>query len=694
MSTKNVILKDIYKDDFRIGVACEKVNERFTNNEIGNPDKEALMLKHFNSMTFGNQLKPMYNMGFKSPEATEEYLPFVINPEAKDMLDWCLKNDMPVRGHVLVWHSQCPKEIFCKNYTPVTFPTDPEVLKEKPFMKYFEKLKPECYVSREVLLKRLESYIHSLMEYMYREGYGKLIYAWDVVNEAIELADKTETGLRNTYWYQVIGDDFMFFAFKYAREAELKYSAMYAASYGIDAGDEEALKALRPLLFYNDYNEFQPDKQEAIINALTREGHGHKSIVSEGYLDGIGMQGHLSDNNDIEEYKNAAIKYGKIAPFIHVTELDVKCTCNNVNREYYQAAFYKKFFECLLEAHKEGANITCVTFWGLTDDNSWIRGADPLIFRKDLSEKLSFDAVVYGKTGESIGEPEKIVVDLSDRHIDFEPVNGDEMPAPEDFGIKMLGDGHLMIQDKVVRSGKYALCNDMRFGAWCGIGIDVSDFIGQTVSVSAWVLSPAKRVILKTNNEFTDEIASGESSMDNWVNLSGELTIPCDVHSMYLFFTTEETEEKTFSPVYADDIEIKLVGLKESFENKSNISAIRGMGHLPVLSVTDKESVDGKSHSLMVTRQEKDATVKFDISQYIGHTIEFSAYVKTSDSIIRMGLDGAVPVMLSEVESGANEWKKVSFVTELSKDLLSAEIYVETNGNAEFFVDDIFVHIV
>ncbi|MBQ8548815.1 MAG: endo-1,4-beta-xylanase, partial [Lachnospiraceae bacterium] len=88
----NVILKDVYQDYFRIGVACEKISERFTNHEIGNPEKEALMKKQFNSMTFGNELKPAYNMGFSSPEATEEYLPFVINPEAKAMLDWAKEN--------------------------------------------------------------------------------------------------------------------------------------------------------------------------------------------------------------------------------------------------------------------------------------------------------------------------------------------------------------------------------------------------------------------------------------------------------------------------------------------------------------------------------------------------------------------------------------------------------------------------
>lgn len=335
----NKILKDIYKDYFRVGVACEKVNERFTNNEIGNPDKEALMLEQFNSMTFGNELKPAYNMGFDSPEAREDYLPFRINPAALDMLTWARENGMPVRGHVMVWHSQCAREAFCKEYKPVTIPTDPELLKENPMLRHFEKLDPVCFVDRETMLKRLESYIFSLLEYMYSEGFGKTIYAWDVVNEAIELEDKTPTGLRNSYWYQVIGDDFIYWSFKFAHDSVETLSARYAGKYGIDPEDKEALKTIKPILFYNDYNEMDPAKKKAIIDMLHREGQGHGSIISENLLGGIGMQGHISDNNDIPQYMEALNDYSRIAPTVHITELDVKCTCTNINAVFLNKAF-------------------------------------------------------------------------------------------------------------------------------------------------------------------------------------------------------------------------------------------------------------------------------------------------------------------------------------------------------------------
>ncbi len=689
-ATENKVLKSVYRDLFRIGVACEKIQEKFPNHEIGNPEKEALIKQQFNSMTFANELKPAYNMAFSAPEATEEYLPFVINPLAKVLLDWAKENEIPVRGHVLVWHSQCSKEVFCKGYEPVTIPTDPELLKERPMLKHFEKLNPVCFVSRETMLKRMQSYIFDVMDYMYREGYARTIYAWDVVNEAIEIADKTTYGLRNSYWLQTIGDDFIYWAFRFTKDAVVEKSHQYAAVYGVSVNDEAAVKALQPKLVYNDYNEWMSDRKEAIIGMLQRETEEHGSIIGEGLIDGIGMQGHLSDNNDIDEYLTALREYASLVDEVHITELDVKCTCTNKNQEYYQAVFYKRFFAELCKAKREGANLTSVTFWGLTDDNSWIRGANPLLFRGDLSAKRALDGVIYAVTGEDLGEPEKLEINLSDRLYDFEPAEGKESVDLESLGFKMRGFGEIEVQDRVVYSGKSALANERRFGDWCGISFDVSDFIGQTIRVSAWVKSPALAVTLGMD-EVPLAPASVDTSSGEWVLLEGTFKIPNDVHAMRMNFGTYEANPEKSSPMYVDDVKVELIGLEESFEEKTNIAAIRGAGHLPFCFVTDKESRDGKSHSYCVTRQEKDATIKLNVSSYIGMTVDVTLYIKTTDTKVTIGLDGAVAQPLATEAVAQGEWTKVTARTELSKELNSAEIYVETNGNADFYVDDILV---
>ena len=690
MGTKTT-LKEVYRDLFRVGTAVESIHDRFTNNEIGNPAKEELIVREFSSMTCANELKPAYNMGWNSPEAKEDYLPFVINPNAKTMLDFARANGVKVRGHVMVWHSQCANEAFCKGYKPVTIPTDPEKLKENPRLKFFEKLNPVCFVDRDTMLARLKSYIHSLVEYMYREGYATTIYAWDVVNEAIELADKTETGLRNSYWYQVIGDDFIYWAFRYANDAVAKYSKEYAPKYGVDADDPAALKTIQPVLFYNDYNEWQPDKKAAILANLRREGHGHGSVIGEGLLGGIGMQGHISDNNDIDEYIEALREYNSVAPEVHITELDVKCTCTNINREYFQAVFYKEFFERLVAERKNGVNLTSVTIWGLTDDNSWIRGADPLLFRKDLSEKKSYDALIYAVLGGNLGEAEYVARDMSKKVYDFETPEGEEPKKPDTYGFKMKGFGECILTKEKVHGGTTALTTTPRFADWMGITCDITDFLGQTIQIDAWVYSEAKEIRLGVDIEDVFPTIAAVPGGTEWKKISASYKVPSDQHSVRLFFSTKDENPGHVSPLFLDDVTIELIGQEESFEGETNIAAIRGAGHLPFLYVTDKESVDGKSHSLCVTRQEKDATVKLDVSAYIGYTVDVTMYVKTADRVIRAGLDGTEPKVLTEVSSTGVEWNKLEMQVTIPEGLTSAELFIETDGNADFFVDDVFV---
>ncbi|MBP5354189.1 MAG: endo-1,4-beta-xylanase [Lachnospiraceae bacterium] len=688
-----MVLKEVFKDLFYIGTAVESIHDQFTNNEIGNPDKEALIVREFSSMTCANEMKPAYNMGWNSPDAREDYLPYVINPNAKKMLDWVRANGLKMRAHVMVWHSQCAQEAFCKEYKPVFVPVDEEKLKNNPRLRFMQKLDPVCFVDRDTMLKRLESYIDSMLEYIYREGYAEQIYAWDVVNEAIELADKTETGLRNSYWYQIIGDDFIYWAFRFAKAAVKKHSVQYAGVYGIDVSDGAALARIRPTLVYNDYNEWQPDKKAAIIAALKREGHGHGSIIGEGLIDGIGMQGHISDNNNIDEYIDALNEYASLVREVQITELDVKCTCTNINREYYQAVFYKEFFERLLEAKKAGANLTSVTIWGLTDDNSWIRGADPLLFRKDLSAKKSHEALVYAVTGGDLGEPEYVERNLDKHVFDFETPEGEEPKDPETYGFKMRGFGKCNLSEERAHSGKYSLTTTPRFADWMGITYDVSDFIGQTIQIDAWVYSEAKEITLGADIEGVfPQIAVVEGGTE-WKKISASYKVPSGQHSLRLFFGTKEANPGPCSPLFLDDVEISLIGQEESFEEETNIAAIRGAGHLPFIFVTDKESVDGKSKSLGVTRQEKDATISLDVSAYIGKTIDVTMFVKTADSMIRVGVDGSEPVLCAEVPSKAGEWTEINATATLPDGVLSAKLYVETDGRADFFVDDVFVKL-
>ncbi|MDD5934512.1 MAG: endo-1,4-beta-xylanase [Clostridiales bacterium] len=660
------ILKNLYRNNFKMGVACEAISNWGNElSEIGNKNKEDLIKQEFNSITFGNELKPAYNMGYSSKRATETFLPFVINPAAKEMLDWAKANKMKVRGHVLVWHSQCEDAVFCKNYTPVK--TDGE------------NLDASCLVDRKTMLKRMKSYIYDTMKYMYKNGYADTIYAWDVVNEAIE-PGTNEYNMRDSYWYKTIGPDFIYYAFKYAREAENKYSVAYAAKYKVDPKDEKQLDKIRPDLFYNDYNEFQAEKCDAIIKMTSEDFAGH-NILKEGYIDGIGMQGHLSDNTDIESYMKAAERYSDAVGQVQITELDVAQTTTGVNAEYYQAKFYRDFFQALSTTR---ANITGVTIWGLTDDNSWKKESSPLIFNADLSKKLAFDGIASVKNGTELPAPAYEAPDFKDMIADFE---GEGVTTD---GFAPRGDGQLSIQSEVTHSGKAALKDSGRTASWNGVSFDVSRFVGQTIEVNAWIKTAAPEAKLSADIDGVwPNIAVIDTKDGDWKQVKATYKVPSDMTSLRLYFEASTDKDD----IYIDDFSLKLKGMEEGFEEASNIASARGVGHMPSFAaVTDAESHNEKGHSFLVKRAEQDASMKFDVSKYIGYTVNVKAFVKTADSKIRLGLDGAEPVQLTEVASDGN-WTEVTATYPLSNQLTSAAMYIETDGKADFYVDDISVTI-
>lgn len=552
-------LDDLYQDYFRFGAACEAISHwNDKNKEIGNPAKEELISTVFNSITCGNEMKPAYNFNPESASLVS------FNPAAKEMLDWAVQHDMGVRGHTLVWHSQVNPAIFAKDFQAYS--------DGKLTYSDTAKLDEACLVDRETLLARLKTYIYSVMEYTYQNGYARNIYAWDVVNEAAD--EQNEDGLRKSYWYKIIGPDYLYYAFLYAREAETIYAKQYAADYGLDAATDD-LSEIMPKLFYNDYNEWFEDRSDKIVKFLTQdrwnENHakvqsdviapdGDGTIYGDGLLDGIGMQGHLNDTQDIDQYMRALQKYSAAVDEVHITELDVGCSRTDETAWYYQAEFYYEFFARLIAEVENGAKLTSVTVWGLTDDASWRVDANPLLFYGNLDRKPAFDAVVMAAKGEA-----------------FDMTVGDTLPE------------------------------------------------------------------------------------------AGDLLID-------------------FEP-YVEAGNVKNVDLKEA-----GILG-RGTGHQAVLKIAQKVNhTEGAAigFALKVSRKEQDASMKFDVSRYAGKTITVTVHVMTEDKTIRMGLDTGSDAVLVETDSAA-EWTQLSAECTIPEDIRAAYIYIETDGAADFYVDDIAV---
>lgn len=328
-------LKNLFGDLFKVGTAVP-------DSALDIQGYKQHVIENYNSITMENEMKPDYILD--KMNSTNE-VPAVKFNAAKDLLDFAKENGIGVRGHTLVWHSQTPTWFFYNNYDV-----------------------NGTLASRELMLKRMENYIKSVMEWT-ETNYPGVIYAWDVANECIiDPWGNEDKVLRESLWKQTIGDDFVAYAFKFSRQ--------YAAA-GVK-------------LFYNDYNEYFDEKQKDIISVL-------KPIVEAGNIDGMGMQSHIDSQFDIDNfYMTSLKKYAtELGVEIQITELDAGQNPKpGEDAEVQQGEFYRNLIAAVVKARKEGVKITSVTFWGISDGNSWRKESAPLLLNADLSYKAAFSEIV------------------------------------------------------------------------------------------------------------------------------------------------------------------------------------------------------------------------------------------------------------------------------------------------------------
>ena len=381
--------------------------------EISDDTLMALVEKHFNAVTFGNELKPdalfNYQIGQSVDYTTitfqkKELKVPVVNDKnenldfsrADAMLDKILewnnanpKNKIRVRGHVLVWHSQTPEWFFHEDYNVA-----------KP------------YADEETMNLRLEWFISSVFEHYFGQNsgqkestgkYADLFYGWDVVNEAVNgntyrddkvIPDESDTSTSdtrhgsNSMWWRVYqSNEFIINAFKYANQ--------YAPE------DVE--------LYYNDYGETDNTKCEGIVKLINdvKSAEGTR-------LDAFGMQAHYNvDGFSAAQFKSVAKKYAQAAGKVQLTELDFKASSTYdgteaaKESEYTKMAYcHKNLYEAIKALKKEGTNVSGLTVWGVIEPNSWLHsqsnvggGANgsaqcPLLFDGNYKAKPAYWAYV------------------------------------------------------------------------------------------------------------------------------------------------------------------------------------------------------------------------------------------------------------------------------------------------------------
>ncbi|WP_243130447.1 MULTISPECIES: endo-1,4-beta-xylanase [Roseburia] len=346
--------------------------------EISDDTLMELVEKHFNAVTFGNELKPdaLFNYqidGNSVPTKTitfegEELQVPVVN-DAGDSLDFSRADAMAdkilewnnahpdqkirIRGHVLVWHSQTQEWFFHENYD-ITKP----------------------YVNKETMNRRLEWFISSVFDHYFGEAangkYDGLFYGWDVVNEAVigntyrtdkvsaaESLSEIRHGNNSSWWHVYESNEFIINAFKYAN----KYAPANVE------------------LYYNDFGETDNTKCEGIVKLINdvKSAEGTR-------LDALGMQAHYNvDGFSAAQFKSVAKKYAAAAGKVQLTELDFKAsstydgTAATKESEYTKMAYcHKNLYEAIKALKKEGANVSGITVWGVIEPNSWLHSQSNL----------------------------------------------------------------------------------------------------------------------------------------------------------------------------------------------------------------------------------------------------------------------------------------------------------------------------
>jgi endo-1,4-beta-xylanase len=267
------------------------------NGEISDATYRTHIANEFNMLTPGNAMKW---------DATEPSRGQFNYTRAEEIMSLARTNGQQVRGHTLVWHNQTPSWVQNLDATS--------------------------------LRAAMQNHITNVVTHFKGQ-----LYAWDVVNEALN-EDGT---LRNSFWFQKLGDSYIADAFRAARAADPNVK-----------------------LYINDYN---TDGVGAKSDGMYRLV---QSLLAQGVpIDGVGFQAHLAIQYGFpSQLRQNLQRFADLGLDVAFTELDVRMQLpSDATKLATQASYYRDVTNaCLAVARCVG-----ITTWGYTDKYSWIPSTFP-----------------------------------------------------------------------------------------------------------------------------------------------------------------------------------------------------------------------------------------------------------------------------------------------------------------------------
>lgn len=280
--------------------------------------------------------------------------------DADRIADFARAHGMKMTGHALLWHQRTPAWML-------------------------EGAVAGDAASLEPVKERLKAHIEAMIE-----RYDDVVDNWDVVNEVIsdDPAKQYRDGSEGSKWHELFGGpDYVYWAFKYAKDA-------------LDAKSTSVGK-----LYYNEYTSTKKADRILKMLAWLKDEKGLQ-------IDGVGFQGHENINwPSVGELQVAFDKFRAAGYKVKVSELDV-----SVYDDYSTGSFVaspgveltaeleakqaKRFGDLFALYRKNKDIMTSVTFWGVSDDMTWLdstvpgRNDHPLIYNDAHTPKAARAAIM------------------------------------------------------------------------------------------------------------------------------------------------------------------------------------------------------------------------------------------------------------------------------------------------------------
>ena len=279
---------------------------------------------------------------------------------ADNLVSLAQQNDMAIRGHCLVWHSQVPGWLSSdgkkndKNWT------------------------------REQALEIMKNHITKVMQH-----YKGKVREWDVVNECLDDDQTTVRSNPNSYdlrqqsvWQRAIGDDYIDSAFVYAHRADPD-AILYLNDYGVELQGKA-----KSLAFYN----LAVSLKE---KGIPIHGVGLQCHFSIGEVDGVKL------NRTIKRFSEAGL-------MCIITELDMGISSTTAANKEEQARLYRMITDIVLK----NDNCPSMVIWGVKDNDSWRSASNPLLYDSGMGKKPAWYGVrsALRHRALSTGVSEKVIV--------------------------------------------------------------------------------------------------------------------------------------------------------------------------------------------------------------------------------------------------------------------------------------------